>query len=212
VIAASRGGRVLGAIAFDDRLRPDAVEAVAALRDAGLRPVLVTGDNARAAGRVAREVGVAEVHGGVLPQEKAEIVRRLQQQGRVAMVGDGINDAPSLMQADVGVAMGAGTDIAIESADVVIVGNRLASILTARRISRSSYRKTKQNVTLAFLFNGIGIPVATTGLLYPVWAMVAMALSVTTIFVNSLWGRPSLFFDAVLSVGRPVPEATPAGG
>jgi heavy metal translocating P-type ATPase len=202
VIVASRRGELLGAIAFDDRLRPDAGEAVAAMARAGVRPALVTGDNGRAAERVAHELAIEEVHAGVLPNEKADIVRRLQRQGRVAVVGDGINDAPSLMQADVGVAMGAGTDIAIESADIVIVGNRLASILRAREISRHSYRKTKQNVTLAFLFNGIGIPLATTGLVYPVWAMVAMALSVTTIFANSLWGRPSLFFDAILSVGR----------
>jgi len=112
------------------------------------------------------------------------------------------------MQADVGVAMGAGTDIALESADIIIVSNRLSAVLTAREISRRSYGKTKQNVVLAFLFNGLGIPLATTGLVYPVWAMVAMAVSVTSIFVNSLWGRPSLFFEAVLSVGRPV---TPAG-
>lgn len=215
VIAASRNGQLLGAIAFDDRVRPDAAEAVAAMRRTGITPVLVTGDNRRAAERVAADVGIDEVHAGVLPNEKAEIVRRLQHEGRVAMVGDGMNDAPSLMQADVGVAMGGGTDIAIESADIVIVGNRLGSILRAREISRYSYRKTRQNVTLAFLFNGIGIPVATTGLVYPVWAMVAMALSVTTIFVNSLWGRPSLFFDAILSVGRgtpappPVPAAAP---
>ena len=205
VIAASRGRRPLGAIAFDDRLRPDAADAVAAMVRAGVRPVLVTGDNERAAGRVAQELGIEEVHAGALPNEKADIVRHLQREGRVAMVGDGINDAPSLMQADVGVAMGAGTDIAIESADIVIVGNRLTSILRAREISRHSYRKTKQNVTLAFLFNGIGIPLATTGLVYPVWAMVAMALSVTTIFVNSLWGRPRLFFDAIMSVGRGAP-------
>ena len=117
------------------------------------------------------------------------------------------------MQADVGVAMGAGTDIALESADIIIVGNRLSAILTAREISRRSYGKTKQNVVLAFLFNGIGIPVATTGLVYPVWAMVAMAVSVTSIFLNSLWGRPSLFFDAVLSVGRVArPEPMPQVG
>ena len=202
VVVAGRGHSLLGAIAFDDRLRPDAAEAVAALRGAGIRPVLLTGDNPPAAARVAAEVGIDEVHAGVLPDEKAERIRTLQDGGRVAMVGDGINDAPSLMQADVGVAMGAGTDIAIESADIVIVGERLGSILRAREISGHSYRKTRQNVTLAFLFNGIGIPLAATGLVYPVWAMVAMALSVTTIFVNSLWGRPSLFFDAVMSVGR----------
>ena len=209
VVAASRGGTLLGAIAFDDRLRPDAAEAVSAMHRGGIRPVLVTGDNRRAAERVAKELGIDEVHAAVLPDRKAEIVRTLQRDGRLAMVGDGVNDAPSLMQADVGVAMGAGTDIAIESADVVIVGNRLGSILEAREISRYSYRKTRQNVTLAFLFNGIGIPLATTGLVYPVWAMVAMALSVTTIFVNSLWGRPSLFFDAIMSVGRGVPAPTP---
>ncbi len=205
VVVASRDGAFLGAIAFDDRLRPDAAQAVAALKRAGVRPVLLTGDNRSAAERVAAELGIAEVHGGALPDEKVEIVRALQGQGRVAMVGDGVNDAPSLMQSDVGVAMGAGTDIAIESADIVIMGNRLGAILDAREISRYAYRKTKQNVTLAFLFNGIGIPLATTGLVYPVWAMVAMALSVTTIFVNSLWGRPSLFFDAIMSVGRGVP-------
>ena len=209
VVVAARNGAVLGAIAFDDRLRPDAAEAVAAIQRAGIRPVLVTGDNLGAAQRVAAQLGIDDVHGGVLPDEKAQIVRTLQRAGRVAMVGDGVNDAPSLMQADVGVAMGAGTDIAIESADIVILGNRLSSILTAKDISRHAYRKTKQNVTLAFLFNGIGIPLATTGLVYPVWAMVAMALSVTLIFVNSLWGRPSLFFDAIMSVGRgggPSPE------
>ncbi len=202
VIAISRDQALLGIIALADVLREDAVEAVAGLKQAGVTPVLITGDNSRAAQRIAKELGIEEVHAGVLPGEKAEIIRRLQQQGQVAMVGDGINDAPALMQADVGIAMGAGTDIALESADIIIVGNRLRSILTAREISRHSFRKTEQNVVLAFLFNGIGIPLATTGLVYPVWAMVAMALSVTLIFVNSLWGRPSLFFDAIRSVGR----------
>ena len=208
VIAVARRGRLAGVIALGDRLRADAAQAVLELRDAGLVPVLVTGDNELAAQQVARAVGITEVRAGVLPDEKARIVRELQRRGRVAMVGDGINDAPALMQADVGVAMGAGTDIAIESADVIIIGNQLRSILVARDISRYSYRKTRQNVTLAFLFNGIGIPAAATGLVYPVWAMTAMTLSVSSIFVNSLWGRPSLFFKAILSVGRGVSPAS----
>ena len=202
VVVIGREREFLGAVSFGDDLREDAVAAVAAMKAAGVVPVLVTGDNEGAARRAALAAGIEEVHAGVLPGEKAEIVRRLQQQGRVAMVGDGINDAPALMQADVGIAMGTGTDIAIESADVVIVGNRLRAVVTAREISRWSYRKTKQNVVLAFLFNGLGIPAAATGLVYPVWAIAAMAASVTSIFVNALWGRPSLFFDAVLSVGH----------
>ncbi len=202
VVAVSRDRELLGAIAFGDELRDDALEAVRGIKEARLIPVMVTGDNEGAARRVAVQLGIEEVYAGVLPGQKAEIIRRLQKQGRVAMVGDGINDAPALMQADVAVAMGAGTDIAIESADIIVVGNRLRSILIARDISRRSYRKTKQNVLLAFLFNGLGIPAATTGLVYPVWAMVAMAVSVTSIFINSLSDRPSLFVDAVLSVGR----------
>jgi P-type E1-E2 ATPase len=172
------------------------------MKRAGLVPVLVTGDNVSAAKRVAQLLGIDQYFGGVLPGEKAARVRELQRNGRVAMVGDGINDAPALMQADVGIAMGAGTDIAIESADIIIVNNRLDSVMVAREISTYSYRKTKQNVVLAFLFNGVGIPAAATGLVYPVWAMVAMAVSVSTIFVNTLWGRPELFFNAVLSVGK----------
>jgi P-type Cu+ transporter len=210
VIAVGRDARALGLLALGDTLRPDAAEAVATLRKAGLRTVLLTGDNERAARRIAREVGIDEVHAGVLPDGKAEVVRRLQARSKVAMVGDGINDAPALMQADVGIAMGGGTDIAIESADIIILSNRLGALPLAREISRRSYARMLQNVTLAFLFNGIGIPLAATGLVYPVWAMVAMAVSVTAIFFNSLWGRPALFIDAVLSVGRPLPAAVSA--
>ncbi len=207
VIAAGPSGRALGVIALGDGLRADAVEAVTALRRAGLKPILVTGDNERAAQRVGRELGIDEVHAGVLPQGKAALVRDLQAEARVAMVGDGINDAPALMQADIGIAMGGGADIALEAADIIILSNRLAALLAARDISRRSYGKMVQNVTLAFLFNGIGIPLAATGLIHPVWAMVAMAVSVTAIFCNSLWGRPRLFFDAIQSVGRAVAPA-----
>lgn len=207
VIGVARDGRALGIIALGDTIRPDAPRAIGGLRKARLTPILVTGDNERAAQWVARELGIEEVHAGVLPQDKAGIVRNLQSDARVAMVGDGINDAPALMQADVGIAMGGGTDIAIESADIIILSNRLEALPIAREISRRSYGKMVQNVTLAFLFNGIGIPVAATGLINPIWAMVAMAVSVTAIFINSLWGTPRLFFDAIRSVGQPIVNA-----
>ena len=204
VIAVARNGKALGLIGLGDRLREDAAQTVAALKAAGMKPILLTGDNERAARRIAREAGIEEVHAGVLPAGKAQIVRRLQESGKVAMVGDGINDAPALMQADVGIAMGAGADIAMESADIIILGSRLEAVAAAHEISRRAYRKMLQNVILAFCFNGIGIPVAATGLLYPVWAMAAMAASVTMIFFNSLWGKPALFFGAIMSVGRPL--------
>ncbi len=204
VISIARDRVALGVVALGDTLRPDAVSAVAALREAGLKTILITGDNERAAQRVGREVGIDDVHAGVLPQDKANIVQKLQASARVAMVGDGINDAPALMQADIGIAMGGGTDIAIDSADIIILSNRLNALPVARDISRRSYGKMVQNVALAFLFNGIGIPLAATGLIHPVWAMVAMAVSVTAIFFNSLWGTPRLFFDAIRSVGQPV--------
>jgi len=216
VVAVAADSEPLGVIALGDEIRTDAVEALAQMRDAGLTPVLVTGDNDRAARHVAAQLGIDDVRAGVLPEGKADIVRNLQKGGtRVVMVGHGINDAPALMQADIGIAMGGGTDIAVESADVIIVRDDLRSVLTARAISRSSYRRTRQNVGLAFLFNGIAIPLATTGLVYPVWAMVAMALSVTTIFVNSIGGRPRLLFEAIGSVGRThdrEPEPKPVGG
>ena len=151
---------------------------------------MLTGDNPATARAVAEMVGIEEVIAQVLPQEKAEAVRRFQADGRrVAMVGDGINDAPALVQADVGIAIGAGTDIAIESSDVVLVSERLAGVTEAYAISRTSYRKTAQNLALAFAFNGIGIPLAATGLLHPIWAMIVMSASVTTVLLNSFCGR-----------------------
>jgi heavy metal translocating P-type ATPase len=203
VVAVARGRRVLGVIALADTLRPEAAEAITGLRRAGVTPVLVTGDNPRAAAHIATQAGITDVRAGVLPDGKAELAGRLQAGGaRVAMVGDGINDAPALMRADVGIAMGSGADIATESADIIIVRDDLRLVLTAREISRRSYRRVKQNVALAFTFNGIGIPLAATGLVSPVWAMVAMAASVTSLFINSIGGRPRLLFEAIGSVGR----------
>ena len=190
VVGAAAAGALIGFIAIADSLKDDARAAIAALRAAGLEPIMLTGDNARTAAAIARAVGITEFRAEVLPQDKAAEVRRLQKTGRrVAMVGDGINDAPALMQADVGIAIGAGTDIAIEAADVVLVGERLGALLDAFHIGRSSYRKTVQNLTIAFAFNGVGVPLAVTGLVHPVWAMAAMVASVSTVLANSFGGR-----------------------
>ncbi len=190
VVAVVADNRVMGLIAISDILKPDAREAIARMKAAGLEPVMISGDNRRTALAVAEQVGIETVMAEVLPHDKAQHVRRLQQQGfRIAMVGDGINDAPALMQADVGIAIGAGTDIAIESADIVLIGDRLGGVIDAWYISKISFRKTVQNVTLAFAFNGIGVPAAVTGLVHPVMAMIAMAASVTAVLLNSFAGR-----------------------
>lgn len=203
VVGVARDSILLGLLALGDALRPDAAETVRQLHTLGIRTSLITGDNERAAFQFAKAAGIEQVHAHVLPAEKAALIRKLQEQGaRVVMVGDGINDAPALMQADVGIAFGSGADISTESADVIILNRRLQAVLDAYEISRRSYQKMVSNVWLAFLFNGIGIPLAATGLVYPIWGMLAMAASVTTIFINSLWGRGSYFFEAIKGVGK----------
>ncbi len=190
VIGVSENGKLRGLFTVTDRLKEDAAEAVQRMKEAGLTPVMITGDNPQTAQAVAGKVGIQEVYAQVLPQDKAARVRELQRGGvRVAMVGDGINDAPALMQADVGVAIGAGTDIAIESSDVILVGERLGGFVDAYEIGRRSFRKTVQNLALAFSFNGIGVPLATTGWVHPVWAMAAMAASVSAVLLNSFAGK-----------------------
>jgi heavy metal translocating P-type ATPase len=202
VIAVARDGALLGLLALGDALRPDAAETVRRLHALGIRTSMITGDNERAARHFASAAGIEDVHARVLPAEKAAMIRKLQENARVAMVGDGINDAPALMQAEVGIAFGSGADIAIESADVIILNKRVSAVLDAYEISRYSYRKIVQNITLAFTFNGLGIPAAATGLVYPIWGMVAMAASVTSIFINSLWSRGTYFFQAIKTVGQ----------
>jgi heavy metal translocating P-type ATPase len=190
VVGISEDRKLTGLLTITDSVKDDAADAVRQMKKVGLTPVMITGDNWETARAVAGQVEIDEVYAQVLPQDKASKVRELQRGGvRVAMVGDGINDAPALMQADVGVAIGAGTDIAIESSDVILVGERLSGFVDAYHIGRRSFRKTVQNLVLAFSFNGIGVPLATTGWVHPVWAMIAMAASVTTVLVNSFAGR-----------------------
>ncbi|GAA0272991.1 heavy metal translocating P-type ATPase [Halobacterium noricense] len=185
-----RGGELVGLVGIGDEIKDDATETVKRMQDAGITPVMITGDNARTAEAVAEKVGVDRVMADVLPDEKREEIGRLQDEGhRVAMVGDGINDAPALTQADVGIAIGAGTDIAIESADVVLMGDRLGGVMDAYEIGAESYRKTRQNLVAAFSFNGIGVAAATTGLVHPVFAMIAMVLSVSVVLANSFAGQ-----------------------
>ena len=183
-----------GFISVADAVKPHALQAVAQLRAEGLRIVLLTGDNAAAAAVVARATGIDVVHAGVLPQDKYRQIQALQQQGRVvAMAGDGINDAPALAQAQVGIAMGTGTDIAMNSARIVLVRGDLRGILQARRLSRRTMRNIRQNLVFAFAYNVVGVPLA-AGVLYPGFGLLlnpmiasaAMALSSVSVIANAL--------------------------
>ncbi len=191
-------GKPLGMIAVADVIKEDSAAAIKELHKMGIRVVMLTGDNVRTANAIGRQVGVDEVIANVKPDEKDAVIRKLQQNGRVAMVGDGINDAPALTRADIGIAIGAGADIAIDAADVVLVKSRLSDVPTAIRISRATLRNIRQNLFWAFLYNVLGIPLA-AGVWYPLWGWklnpmfgaAAMSLSSVTVVGNAL--RLNLF-------------------
>ncbi|MCE7735217.1 MAG: cadmium-translocating P-type ATPase [Candidatus Heimdallarchaeota archaeon] len=190
VIGVAKNKKLLGLISIADTIKTDAKYTIKEMKKIGLEPILITGDSKRTAEFIASQVGISKIFAEELPQEKAEIIRQMQKnKTRVAMVGDGINDAPALMQADVGIAFNSGTDIAIESADIILVNNNLIGVVNAYHIGKSSFAKTKQNVSLAFTFNGVGVPLAMTGLVHPVFAMIAMAASVTAVLINSYGGK-----------------------
>jgi Cu+-exporting ATPase len=177
-----------------DPIKDTTPEALRALREESLKVVMVTGDNRTTALAVARRIGIEHVEADVLPERKAEVIRTLQQKGeRVAMAGDGINDAPALAQADVGIAMGTGTDVAMESAGVTLVKGDLRGIVRARRLSRATMSNIRQNLFFAFVYNALGVPVA-AGVLYPFFGLLlspmiasaAMTFSSVSVIVNAL--------------------------
>ncbi len=187
-------GKLIGTISIEDPIKATTAEALKSLRESGVRVVMLTGDNKRTAEAVAKELGIEEVHADVLPEDKAAIVKRLRGEGRVvAMAGDGINDAPALAAADVGIAMGTGTDIAIESAGVTLVKGDLRAIARARGLSRATMRNIRQNLFFAFVYNAAGVPIA-AGVLYPVFGLLlspvfaaaAMSLSSVSVIANAL--------------------------
>ena len=186
--------KLIGVIGVADVIKPTSRWAVAELENMGLEVVLLTGDNVKTAENIRRQAGIGKVIADVLPQDKEREIRNLQAQGKkVAMVGDGINDAPALARADVGIAIGAGTDIAIESADVVLMKNDLLDVVSAIQLSRAVMRNIKQNLFWAFFYNSIGIPIA-AGVFYGVWgvtlspmiAAAAMSFSSVSVVTNAL--------------------------
>jgi Cu+-exporting ATPase len=187
VIAVAHDGRALGLIAITDPLRPTSAEAVAALQELGIEVIMLTGDNRRTAEHIAHEAGIKHFEAELLPRDKARFVNTLQQQGRrVGMIGDGVNDAPALAAAQVSFAIGAGSDVALHAADVTLMRNDLLSAVDAVRLSRATFRKIKQNLFFAFFYNVLGIPLAAAGLLNPVIAGAAMAMSSVSVVSNSL--------------------------
>lgn len=187
VVALGSATRFYGWLAAADRLRADSPAAVARLKAMGLKVVMLTGDNEATARAIAAEAGIPDYVAGVLPQDKAaEVMRRRQAGRRVGMVGDGINDAPALAAADVGFAIGAGADVAIEAADITLMGNSLMGVADAISLSRATLRKIRQNLFFAFIYNVLGIPLAALGMLNPVIAGAAMAMSSVSVVSNAL--------------------------
>ncbi|MEK6926249.1 MAG: copper-translocating P-type ATPase [Nanoarchaeota archaeon] len=184
-VIVSENAKVLGIIGIADAVKEDSAKAVNYLNSKGYRTVMITGDNERTAKAIAKEVGIKEVIANVLPEDKAKRVIELQKTSMVAFIGDGINDAPALKQANVGIAMGTGTDIAIEAGDLVLVRGNLRGVVAAINLSKATFSKIKQNLFWAFAYNVVAIPLAVAGVLHPIIAEIAMAASSITVVTNA---------------------------
>jgi len=213
----SREGRMLGLIALEDEVKPTSRAAIDAMKAMGMKVVMLTGDNKATAAAIQRRMGISRVVAEVMPQDKEEEVRRLQAEGRkVAMIGDGINDAPALARADVGIAIGAGTDVAIESADIVLMKSDLMDAVTAVQLSRATIRNIRQNLFWAFFYNSVGIPLA-AGVFYgllgwklnPMFGAAAMSLSSVCVVGNAL--RLKLFKPKLPTTHTAEREEEPEG-
>jgi Cu+-exporting ATPase len=194
VVFVAIDGRAVGLLGIADPVKPEAAEALRLLQSEGARIVMLTGDNQTTAAAVARKLGITDFEAGVLPDHKADVIQKLQKQGRVvAMAGDGVNDAPALAQAQVGVAMGTGTDVAMESAGITLLKGDLMALVRARRLSKSVMSNIKQNLFFAFIYNAIGVPIA-AGILYPTFGLLlspiiaaaAMSFSSVSVISNAL--------------------------
>ncbi|MEE4461354.1 HAD-IC family P-type ATPase, partial [Azotobacter chroococcum] len=180
------GGRLAAIVAVADTLKREALEAIIALRTEGIEVVMLTGDNARTAEALGRALGIDRVIADVLPADKAKAIKALQAAGKVvAMVGDGVNDAPALATADIGIAIGSGSDVAKETGGIILVRSDVRDVVTGIRLSRATMRTIKRNLFWAFVYNSIGVPIAALGLLNPILAAAAMALSSLSVIVNS---------------------------
>jgi P-type Cu+ transporter len=187
VIYLSHGKNFIGMIGIMDKLKQDSQQAVQTLQKMNIEVIMITGDNQKTAEAIANKIGIEKIIAGVLPEHKAEEIKNLQESGKkVAFVGDGINDAPALAQADLGIALGTGTDVAIETGNIVIMRGSPAKVVTAIKLSQRTFRTIKQNLFWAFVYNTIGIPIAAIGLLNPIFASFAMSMSSVSVITNSL--------------------------
>lgn len=187
MITLTLDGNIVGIIAVADTIKDSAKEAVKDLKEMGLDVVMLSGDNERTVRAIAQQLGIDKSFSDVLPGEKASVIRSLQEEGRsVAMVGDGINDAPALAQADIGIALGSGTDVAVEAAGIVLIKDDLRDVVASILLSKKTMKKIKQNLFWAFAYNAAFIPIAASGLLSPIFAAIAMTMSSVSVVTNSL--------------------------